>query len=421
MDERLSRGRRLTGNYRGVLAAAGTANLADGILWVAFPLLAATVTNSPAAVAGVTFLAGLPWLLFVLPIGALLDRADRRRMGITANLARGTCLAVVGVTIVGLAGDTPLLMIYAAALAVGLSETVADSSTEAILASVVPPGNRTRANGRLAALERVSNQFLGPSIAGFLVALTSGSEFLIAAACYLVAASLLARLRGSFSAPERIRESVWRDVVDGLTYLKDDRLLRVLAIASGFTTLASAAWGSVFVLYATDPGGLRLSEQSYGLLIGAAGMGGVMGSLATHRIEKRVGRIAILGLSRLGWAIFFASPIWVQHPLGLGAALVAGSALGSMWYVQTLSIRQVTVPDAFRARINSAFRLLNYGSIPLGAAVGAAVGESLGLQAVFATSATLTLILVGPVLVVSRQELERRVEVVRSLADVSSA
>ena len=65
-------------DYRKVWTATAASNLADGIFWIALPLIAVTLTTEPALVAGVAIAARLPWLFFVLFAGVIADRVDRR-------------------------------------------------------------------------------------------------------------------------------------------------------------------------------------------------------------------------------------------------------------------------------------------------------------------------------------------------------
>jgi MFS family permease len=143
-------------------------NLADGILKVALPLVAVTLTDSPTLVAGVAFAVLLPWLLFALPAGALADRVDRRAAMLVANAARASALAVLVATV--LLGQESIWALYAVALFVATAEVVYDTCAQSILPQVVPREQLSRANGRLQAAELTANEFVGPPLGGVLVA-----------------------------------------------------------------------------------------------------------------------------------------------------------------------------------------------------------------------------------------------------------
>ena len=167
-------------------SASALSNLADGLVKIALPLVAVTLTDSPGLVAGITLAVTLPWLLFALPAGALADRVDRRRAMVAANLARAAAVAVLAVPLVlGLESSTAAIWaLYAMALLLGTAETVYDTSAQSILPQVVPRDRLPRANGRLIAAELTANEFVGPPLGGLLVAVGIAAAFLTPAALW---------------------------------------------------------------------------------------------------------------------------------------------------------------------------------------------------------------------------------------------
>src|SRR5215217_3968011 len=81
-------------------SASAVSNLADGLVKIALPLVAVTLTDSPGLVAGITLAVTLPWLLFALPAGALADRVDRRIAMVAANIVRAAGVAVLAVALI---------------------------------------------------------------------------------------------------------------------------------------------------------------------------------------------------------------------------------------------------------------------------------------------------------------------------------
>lgn len=128
-------GVRLSFTFWKFLSASATTNLADGIGTVAFPLLAASLTSDPLAISSLTSMAFLPWLLFGLPGGALVDRLDRRLTISIANLTRAAIIIVFSALVIFHAARIPML--YAAALVIGFGEVLYDSAARAILPQVV--------------------------------------------------------------------------------------------------------------------------------------------------------------------------------------------------------------------------------------------------------------------------------------------
>jgi MFS family permease len=170
-------------------AASAVSNLADGVNRVALPLLAATLTRDPVLVAGLTSLAFLPWLLFALPAGAVVDRVDRRRAMAGANAVRALALGALAVTV--LTGTASLVVLYAVAFTVGAAETVYDSAARAVLPQVVRRDQLDRGNGLLTSAEEASQAFIGAPLGSVLFALAVAAPLATTAGGFLLAALLV--------------------------------------------------------------------------------------------------------------------------------------------------------------------------------------------------------------------------------------
>ncbi|MFI7550937.1 MFS transporter [Micromonospora sediminimaris] len=126
---------RLGADFAKLWTASAVSNIGDGITMAAGPLLVASITESPALIAGAVFVQQLPWLLFALLSGAYVDRIDRRRLVVAVNLVRAVALATLTVII---ATDTVTVVIfYAVHCLLGTGETLADTAMGALLPSVV--------------------------------------------------------------------------------------------------------------------------------------------------------------------------------------------------------------------------------------------------------------------------------------------
>jgi MFS family permease len=139
---------------------------------------------------------------------------------------------------------------------------------------------------------------------------------------------------------------------------------------------------------------MGLSEPAYGALLTATAAGGLLGSLVAERVERRIGRARSLVLTLVGGAVLVGAPAATVNPVLIGAAFFVGGVTIAIWNVITVSLRQRVTPDRLLGRLNSAYRLLAWGSRPLGAVAGGVLAEVFGLRAVFAVMAVLTLGLV---------------------------
>ena len=231
-------------------------NLADGVLKTALPLVAIGWTRSPAAVAGVALALSLPWLVVALPAGALVDRWDRRRTLVVADLARGGVLALLTAAVA--TGTESLALLYAVAVLVGVAEVFRDTTAQSVLPQVVGRDALPTANGRLHAAELTANVFAGPPLGGFLVgagALGATVALGAPAGLWVLAAVGMLRLRGSFRAraADAPRTTVRADIAEGMRFLVRHRVLRTLAVMVGVSNLAASATGAVLVLWAVGP------------------------------------------------------------------------------------------------------------------------------------------------------------------------
>lgn len=372
----------LGANYWQLWASSAASNLADGVFWIAFPLLAIQLTDSPALIAGVSVVGRLPWLVFVLFAGALADRLDRRRTMVSVNALRVVVAAALAAGVA--TGVVGLPALYVAAFVLGMGETLFDTAAQSIMPNVVDRERLSQANGRLYAVELVMNQFVGPPLGGLLAGVALALAFAGSALAFGSAAIALLLLAGSFR-PVAVgpRTNIVEDIRVGLRYLFAHRLLRTLALMVGVMNLASSAAFAIFVLYAVDPGPMGLDAVGFGILSTAMAVGSVAGSLLVHRAERRLGRARLLAGAVVVTAATMAVPGLTASPWLVGASFAIAGVAVMMWNVVTVSLRQRIVPDHLLGRVNASYRLLAWGSQPIGALLGGLVAEVLGLQAVF--------------------------------------
>jgi MFS family permease len=397
--------RRLGGNFARLWTAGAVSNLGDGVVLAAMPLLAASLSDSPTTVALVATAGTLPWLLFSLVGGAIADRTDRRRtMGLVDGM-RFVAVAALGFALVTGVDSIALLVIVSFAL--GMAETVFDNASQAILPSLVAADALETANGRLEGAQIVANQFVGPPLGAWLFGLTVSAPFFLDAGSFLFAAILVLTLRGSFRADRNVAGTTMRaDIAEGVRWLVRHRVLRTLGIALGIINFVGMAAMTILVLYARDV--LHLTDLQYGLLLAVESAGAVLGSMVAARISVRLGPGTTLVLAIAVSAGSFLVPVVWAQPVAVAASLAVGAFGGLVWNVITVSLRQSLVPDALLGRVNSAYRLVGWGTMPLGALTGGLVADAFGLRAPFLLAGVVALLLaVWLSLTVSNQSIAR--------------
>ena len=378
-------------NFAKAVVASGFANLADGVLWVALPLLAVQLTRSPLLIAGVTVAARLPWLLAPVA-GAFADRLDRRQSMLRVNLVRTLLLG--GLALAVATDLATLVLLYAVAVLLGVGETLFDTSAQSLLPALVSRDDLTRANSRLYAVELVPTVLWGPPGGGRRAAAGRAVAPGRPAPAYLVGAGCLALIVGSFRAAgagpagsTRLRD----DIAEGARFVWRHPVLRPLAIMLGVQNMAFSAAFSVFVLFAVDPGPMGLSKAGYGILTATIGVGSLLGSWLAAPTERRLGRVRTLVLSVVVNAAGLVVPVITALPVPIGASWLATGAAIVLWNVVTVSLRQRITPDRLLGRMNASYRLVGWGTMPLGALLGGILAEALGLRGAFLAAAVVTL------------------------------
>ncbi|MGP4104294.1 MFS transporter [Nonomuraea sp. KM90] len=363
-------------------ASTGMSNLADGVLKIGAPLLAVSMTRAPTLVSLVGAAATLPWLVLALHAGAVADRADRRRVMVRANLARAAILAAA--TLLAALGLLDLWLLLAAVLLAGVCEVFADLSAQSILPMTVPQERLTRANGRISTAQMIGNDFVGAPAAGLLVVALPAAVIGAPALLYGAAGLLLVGMRGTYrlAAPAR-RRPMRVDIAEALRYLWSHRVLRSLAITAGLLNLANSAYFAVFVLWAVGDGSrMGLEPAGYGLMTTAFAIGAVLGSLLSGGAAAMFGEFRTLVGNWLISSLLLLVPVIVPSAWALYPTAVLWGLVGAAGNVLVISLRQRLIPAELLGRVNSAYRLVGMGGMPLGAALGGVVAEFVGIGAV---------------------------------------
>jgi MFS family permease len=362
--------------------ANAVSNLGDGITLVAGPLLAATLTRDPRLVAGLAVAQRLPWLLFALISGALVDRLDRRLLMVRVDAARAVAVGLLGVAVLADAATLPLL--YAVFFALGTAETLFDNAAVSILPAVVPREALARANGRLLGAHMVANELVAPPLGGLLFATAAAVPFLLDAGSFAAAGAPVAVTGGQFSA-ERTEGSapttLRAEIAEGVRWLVRHRLLRILAVAIALMNLTLSATLSISVLYAQER--LGLGSLGYGLLISSMAVGGIAASVVAERLIGWLGPATIM---RLGLVIESSTHLVLalaRSPLLVGTVFALFGFHAMTWSVISVSLRQELIPARLLGRVNSAYALFGFGSLSLGAVAGGVLAARYGLTAPF--------------------------------------
>ena len=376
-------------SFAALWASQASSNLADGLLQAAAPLLVATLTRDPLAVAGMTVVQFLPWLVATLPAGAMADRVDRRRILAAGNWLRAAGFALLAVTLAN--GWRHVALLYVAVFLAGCAETMVDNAALAVPPRLLPRAKLERANGRLFATQSLVHTFVGPPAGAALFALAASAAFFAGAAAFALAglaALLLPALRpaGEKDGPGGPRRTTMtQDIRTGWTHFWRHDLLRRVAFISAAINFFGAATGGLLVLLITGPYAVPMAH--YGLFVAVPAAGAIAGSLLAERVVPRIGGGPTTWLAALvpaaGYAVL---GLGRGTPLAL-AAMFGAAFAGSLNQIVVSTLRQAAVPDALLGRVTAAYRLIVLGVVPLGALGGGLLGRHLGVRAVFLAAA----------------------------------
>ncbi len=340
---------------------------------LAFPLLVLFLTHSPAQAGMIGALRGLPYFILGLPAGALVDRWDRKRVMLLCDCARA--LALGSIPLAYALGHLTLAQLYAVSLIEGTLYIFFSLAQTACLPRVVPKEQLTEALAQDQASYALS-ELLGPSLGGILYSIGQVVPFLVDTLSYLVSVGSLLFIRSEFQgerpkAPGNLRA----EILEGLRWLWQQPLIRFLAVIVGGMNLTGVGYALIVIVLAERQ---HASSFAIGLILACAGVGNVLGTLATGWIERRFSfaqiMIVVMWILTLTWPLFVVA----FDPLTLGIATFLTILAVPVLTVVQFSYRMALIPDHLQGRVNSAFRLLALGSSPLGLALTGALLQAFG-------------------------------------------
>lgn len=369
-----------------VLSTTGTR-----ITSITFPLLVLAMTGSPAWAGTVGFAQTLPYLLLSLPAGALMDRLDRKRVMICCEAGRAVVLG--SVALAASLGWLTIGQLIAVAFVEGSLFVLFDAGERAALPHLVDERQRPAALAQNQA-KMQGAIIAGQPLGGVLFAAARALPFLVDAISYLVSLAALTAVRAQFQ-DARVKAAVRlrADTVEGLRFVWRTPFLRAAAAAIGGTNFAFNALVLVLIVRARE---LGASAAVVGSVLGLFGVGGLAGSFVAPWIQRSFPGRRVLLVIAWCWAADLGAMLLVREPVLLGVVM-AVTAFGSATFNVTVSNRLYELtPDRLLARVNSSFRLVAWGTIPLGTFAGGGLAVLLGgRNSIAAIAALLALVAVA--------------------------
>jgi MFS family permease len=357
----------------------------DFLVASALPILAALLTESRLLVAAVTTALSLPWLIFGLTAGALVDRFDRRAAMLTAAGVRCAIYLVAGsLALAGMLPDVGLLVI---AIAAGASQVITETATIALTPRLVERDQLERANARLLTAE-LTVETGAALIAGTLASGGTSVVCGIGVISAAIAFAVLRRMRVPAATTPEPTPAATRGagLLDGMRLLWRVPVLRSVSLMGAVINTAWTAFTATFVLYAIDPGPIGLSAQQYSLLLTASIAGGIFGAHFSPHLLRRVGNRWGIGLNILANAVTFGMPALTASPWLIGMTFFAGDSASPQWRVAVATLQQRSVPEELRGRVVAAYRTISLGAAVAGPPIGVAIAGLIGSRGLFAAA-----------------------------------
>ncbi|MFE9689426.1 MFS transporter [Micromonospora sp. NPDC005806] len=372
-------GERLDGRFARLWTASTMSALGSGMATVAAPLYVASRTDDPLTVSAGAAVAWLPWLLFSLPGGVLVDRVDRRRLMVVIDWVRVVVLAVLAAAMVTDRAGVALL--YAVLFVVNTGEVVFRTAAQAVVPAVVPRSRLERANGWLGGGTQVMQNMVAGPLGGFLFVVAAAIPFAVNAGTYALSAVLVGLLAGTYRGAPEVggRRSVRAEVAEGFRWLLSQRLLRTMTLLIGLLNVTLTAALAVLVLLATDR--LGLGSVGYGALFTCMAVGGLLGSAVGDRLVATITATWTVRIGLLIEAGLHLALAASRSAVVVGVALFAFGVHGALWNMVANSLRQRLTPPTLMGRVGSTTLFIAAGGNCVGALLGGVVADRFGITA----------------------------------------
>src|SRR5260221_1883346 len=349
-----------------LLLVSGQAVSSTGsqISLVAFPLLMLALTNSPALAGLMTALRGLPIALLCLPVGALVDRWDRKRVMILSDAGRAIALGSIPVALA--LGHITYVQLALVSLIEGSLFVFFNLAESACIPHVVAKEQLTTATGQNEVLYSLS-AMVGPALGPILYGLGTAVPFLADAISYGVSMFSLYFIRTRFQEErDAAASNLWAEIGEGLTWLWHNQLIRFLAVLTLGLTVPCSGYGLVLIVLAQH---MHASNAEIGLIFACGGIGSIAGSLMASPLQERFGFGRGMIVTTWSWVFSWLFYALAPNPLMLGLANAVSFIVVPIYMVVQYSYRLAMIPDHLQGRVNSVFRLIAFGGQPLGIAL----------------------------------------------------
>ena len=388
---------KLSPAFNRLWSSSAASNVVDGLLKTAAPLLAITLTTDPFWISLIAALIMLPWLLFAIPVGGMVDRIHRRTLLAVANgirlTAAGTLAISIGFDLISL----PILLF--ATFLFGIGEVIYDTTLQSMIPEVLETNQLEKGNARLQVTSVTLGEFIGTPIGGFLFAVSIALPFYMGVVGIVVAIALVLAIPKTYSlrantTAAKEQSKFWSDIKFGIRYLYESKPVLKLVLLTSAIGFFFAASSSTMVLFLTQT--LKAPIELMGVLLALPAIGALVGSVSAQWISQRFGRTVVMA-----WSMVISSALMLVQGFApnywtLGVLVTTGSAVVTFWNILLMATYHQVIPSELFGRIHGTRRTLVWGLMPVGSILGGLIATvDLRLPFIVGGAACLALAIIG--------------------------
>ena len=373
----------LNRDFRKLWGSLTIVHFGGQITFLALPLTAALVLDaSPLEVGILTALEALPYPLFGLFAGVLVDRTRKLPVIIASDVGRG--LALLAIPICAWLGVLNMAILYVAGFLVGLLTVIGWPAYQVFMTERVGRENLVEANAKIGVADSAA-QLVGPGLAGALIQwLTAPIAILLDAFSFFLSAWMLRGIPPrETDAPKAIARSVREEIREGLAVIWHNRTLRALVWAIALWQVFRHAFIAIVVLFAARE--LGFAAGHVGVLFMVAGLGSLAAAGVTAPLNARfgMGPVMLAGIAATGvaWLVMgSAGGGWWMASIIFGLGLFLLDLGAMIFFINYLSVRQSVTPDRLLGRVTATMICLTVSTAPIGGLAGGWVADQYGLR-----------------------------------------
>ncbi len=354
---------------------------------VALAWLVISLSRSPIAVGLLLFCRFVPFTLFGLFAGSIVDRFETRLLVIGTQAA--AMMVSAALAFVTLTGTATLPIVYVLATIGGIAFVLDGPGRQSLTFEMVGPRELPNAVALNSGLVN-SARIIGPALAGVIIAVAGvGLCFVVNTISFLAVLAALASMRTAELYPVAADRTVTllRGTREGLAFAWRDRQVRVVLVVMTCVGLVGFNFNTLVPLLVSDT--LHVDARAFGLLSAAFGLGAFCGAIATASLTRATFKAFILGT--FGFSILLVALAPVHEAWLAGVLLIGIGASFTLFAANANSLVQLAAPDHLRGRLVALYLFSFVGLAPFGSLLSGALVEIGGTRLAFLVSGTVGL------------------------------